>query len=95
MRMLKAYASRALNQLPPAPDFTPDSAPDSAPDFTPDSTPDFRRGLVGRGLVSARRQRWWTKGGSKRYINDERSLAGAIRYVVNQDRKHGSRRPSP
>ena len=25
-----------------------------------------------------RRRRWWTKGGSKRYLNDERSLHGAI-----------------
>ena len=30
-------------------------------------------------------RRWWTKNGSRRFLNDERSLHGAIRYVLNQD----------
>ncbi|MEM7811288.1 MAG: transposase [Planctomycetota bacterium] len=30
---------------------------------------------------SPERTRWWTKGGSKRFINDEEHLAAAIRYV--------------
>jgi hypothetical protein len=32
-----------------------------------------------------RRSRWWTDHGSKRYLNDEKSLAAAIRYVRSQD----------
>ena len=31
-----------------------------------------------------RRKHWWTEGGSKRYLNDERSVAGAIVYVRDQ-----------
>ena len=36
--------------------------------------------LAGRG----RRDRWWTKDGSKRIVNSQESLNAAIRYVMNQ-----------
>ena len=49
MRILKAYATRMLNQ------------------------------------VKGRRNRWWTRGGSKRRIKTEESLHAAIGYVQNQD----------
>jgi REP element-mobilizing transposase RayT len=51
MRMLKSYASRALNALQP---------------MRP-------------------REHWWTRDGSKRYLNTEESLHAAVRYVQNQD----------
>jgi REP element-mobilizing transposase RayT len=31
---------------------------------------------------SFRRQKWWTQRGSKRFINDDVGLEGAIRYVL-------------
>jgi len=32
--------------------------------------------------------KWWTRHGSTRYLNDEQSLEGAVRYIVEaQDRK--------
>jgi REP element-mobilizing transposase RayT len=50
--------------------------------------PACQRGLVeascDRGAPSPKRQRWWTEDGSKRYINDERSLAAAVHYVNHQ-----------
>ena len=45
--------------------------------------------------VSAKREHWWTKGGSKRYLNDDRSVAGAVRYVEHQDHKHARRHDTP
>ena len=35
-----------------------------------------------RPANEAMRQSWWTQGGSKRWINDEKSLEAAIRYVL-------------
>lgn len=29
-------------------------------------------------------RRWWTQGGSDRYLHDDRSIVGAIRYVEEQ-----------
>jgi REP element-mobilizing transposase RayT len=40
-----------------------------------------------RSLRSAEaqiRQNWWTQGGSKRWLNDEKSLEAAIRYVLEE-----------
>jgi len=51
MRVLKCYASRALNALQPL----------------------------------GPRKHWWTRDGSKRYVNTEESLHAAVRYVQNQD----------
>lgn len=57
----------------------------------PDDGPAVRRVLKG---VSQRRltertnggnsRRWWTAGGSDRYLHGERSIQGAIRYVEHQ-----------
>jgi REP element-mobilizing transposase RayT len=33
-------------------------------------------------LGQASRENWWTEDGSKRYLNDEASLEGAVRYVL-------------
>jgi REP element-mobilizing transposase RayT len=72
MRTLKAYATRALNRLEAA----------------AGTAPACQRGLVkascDHGAPSPKRQRWWTEDGSKRYINDERSLAAAVHYVNHQ-----------
>ena len=56
-----------------------------------DVTPGKVLGLLKKVCTSAlnakfgRRRHWWTKNGSKRFLNDEKSLYGAIRYVLNQD----------
>jgi REP element-mobilizing transposase RayT len=34
------------------------------------------------------RRHWWTDGGSKRYLNDEASLLGAMQYVQDQATLH-------
>ena len=34
---------------------------------------------------SLHREHWWSKDGSKRYLNDENSLAAAITYTLEQD----------
>jgi REP element-mobilizing transposase RayT len=34
-----------------------------------------------------KRERWWTEDGSKRYINEQKSLNAAIEYVLHQDDK--------
>ena len=36
-----------------------------------------------RPAERAFQQNWWTQGGSKRWLNDEKSLLEAIRYVVD------------
>jgi len=33
---------------------------------------------------NTKRKHWWTRGGSKKYLNDEKSLHAAIQYVRNQ-----------
>ena len=33
----------------------------------------------------SRRQHWWTEGGSKRFLNDQRSFEAAVAYVERQD----------
>jgi len=43
---------------------------------------------LNRLYPTPRRRHWWTEGGSDRYLNDERALQAAIRYVLNQDKKH-------
>ena len=43
---------------------------------------------LNRLYPTPRRRHWWTQGGSDRYLNDERSLGAAVRYVLNQDKKH-------
>jgi REP element-mobilizing transposase RayT len=53
LRAIKAYGTRALNQLHSNPP----------------------------------RKHWWTEGGSKRYLNDEKSIQAAIQYVETQDQK--------
>lgn len=34
---------------------------------------------------SLHRKRWWTEDGSTRYLNDQKSLLAAVRYVLHQD----------
>ena len=51
--------------------------------------PAVRRLLKGRAHTDLSRssrepRRWWTQGGSDRYLNDESSVSGAVRYVANQ-----------
>jgi REP element-mobilizing transposase RayT len=41
---------------------------------------------MNRMYPQADRKHWWTEGGSKRYLNDERSVAAAVRYVNDQDK---------
>jgi REP element-mobilizing transposase RayT len=55
----------------------------------PHDGPIVRRLLKGRAHADLhrsypQREHWWTKGGSDRYLNDDASIAGAIRYVANQ-----------
>jgi hypothetical protein len=55
----------------------------------PPDGPAVRRVLKGRAHAdlarsSAGTHRWWTKGGSDRYLNDEASIEGALHYVANQ-----------
>ena len=55
----------------------------------PSDGPLVRRLLKGRAHADLSRlttepHSWWTKGGSDRYLNDEPSIIGAIRYVANQ-----------
>jgi hypothetical protein len=55
----------------------------------PSDGPLVRRLLKGRAQADLSRlttepHHWWTKGGSDRYLNDEASIIGAIRYVANQ-----------
>ena len=40
---------------------------------------------LNRRYPSLNRTRWWTRDGSKRYLNDETSLVAAIRYTLDQD----------
>ncbi|MBI2806884.1 MAG: transposase [Planctomycetes bacterium] len=35
-------------------------------------------------VTDSERERWWTKGGSTKWINDEAYLANAIRYVLER-----------
>jgi len=45
--------------------------------------------------LSPSRRRWWTKGGSMRYLNNDASLAAAIAYVERQDKRPNAVRTSP
>ena len=40
-------------------------------------------------VSGVRRQRWWTKDGSKRILKSQPSLDAAIQYVINQERSPG------
>ena len=56
----------------------------------PDDGPTVRRVLKGISQAALSRQnqsprRWWTQGGSDRYLHGERAIAAAMRYVENQD----------
>lgn len=58
----------------------------------PDDGPGVRRVLKGisqRCLCEAYgvQRRWWTAGGSDRYLHDEQAVAAAVRYTANQARK--------
>lgn len=57
----------------------------------PDDGPGVRRALMGvsrkaltERVNESRPKRWWTAGGSDRYLHDERSILDAIRYVEGQ-----------
>ena len=54
----------------------------------PDDGPGVRRALKGRGQADLSRafgvRKWWTTGGSDRYLHDGRSILGAVRYTANQ-----------
>jgi len=55
----------------------------------PGDGPEIRRLLKGRAHADLSRsspapRRWWTQGGSDRYLNDESSIAAAVRYVATQ-----------
>ncbi|WP_171189861.1 hypothetical protein [Alienimonas chondri] len=54
----------------------------------PDDGPGVRRTLKGRSQAALSRacgvRKWWTTGGSDRYLHSERSIAGAIRYTADQ-----------
>lgn len=54
-----------------------------------DDGPTVRRVLKGTSQAALSRQhgspkRWWTAGGSDRYLHDEQSILAAMRYVENQ-----------
>ena len=56
----------------------------------PEDGPLVRRGLKGPSQTRLSRlagkpQRWWTRGGSDRYLRDEASIQGAIDYVAAQE----------
>lgn len=55
----------------------------------PDNGPEIRRILKGVSQNSLCKQlgksrRWWTAGGSDRYLHGERAIAAAVNYVSNQ-----------
>jgi REP element-mobilizing transposase RayT len=57
----------------------------TAPHTTPESAMQALKANATQALNGlGRRKHWWTDGGSKRYLNDERSLRSAIEYVANQ-----------
>ena len=64
----------------------------SAPGRTPDDVMDQFKAWCTRKLKERERslgskvvrQNWWTQGGSKRWLNDTRSLEAAVRYVVEE-----------
>ena len=54
-----------------------------------DNGPTVRRVLKGTSQAALSRQhgspkRWWTAGGSDRYLHDEQSILAAMRYVESQ-----------
>ncbi|MBA4017365.1 MAG: hypothetical protein C0483_09350 [Pirellula sp.] len=55
----------------------------------PDNGPAVRRVLKGvsQAALNARCgiRKWWTQGGSNRYLHDETSILGAVRYVKQQE----------
>lgn len=58
----------------------------------PDDGPGVRRILKGNAVADLSRVRgkplrWWTTGGSDRYLHDDASIEAAIRYVANQQGK--------
>jgi REP element-mobilizing transposase RayT len=57
----------------------------TAPHVTPEEVMKVLKAYASRALNGhQRRKHWWTEGGSKRYLNDERSVAAAILYVRDQ-----------
>jgi REP element-mobilizing transposase RayT len=55
----------------------------------PDNAPEVRRILKGvsqntLGKHDGKSQRWWTAGGSDRYLHGEQAIIAATRYVANQ-----------
>ena len=57
----------------------------TAPHTTPGDVMGDLKSYASRALNRIhRRKHWWTEDGSKRYLNDERSLDAATRYVREQ-----------
>jgi len=57
----------------------------------PNDGPQVRRVLKGMtqaalSQLAGAPRRWWTIGGSDRYLNDEAAIAAAVRYVADQKR---------
>ena len=57
----------------------------------PNDGPQVRRVLKGTTQAALSRlmaasRRWWTIGGSNRYLNGEASIATAVQYVAAQER---------
>ncbi|MCH7687154.1 MAG: hypothetical protein IH899_10815 [Planctomycetes bacterium] len=56
----------------------------------PDDGPAVRRVFKGVSQAALSRRhgqprRWWTQGGSDRYLHTERAILGACRYVAGQE----------
>ena len=57
----------------------------TAPCQTPEKVMSYLKAWASRGLNKRHgRRAWWTRHGSTRYLNDERSLDAALRYVQTQ-----------
>ena len=65
------------------------TAPGQTPGWTMKTLKSYGTRVLNRLHPSAGRRHWWTEDGSKRYLNDERSVYAAVRYVFEQDEKGG------
>ncbi len=65
------------------------TAPGTSPNRIVSDLKAYGTRALNRLYLAEKRKNWWTGGGSKRHLYDERALCAAIEYVRNQDEHQG------